>query len=185
MTLRDCCVKRGRFSCYLILFLPCKCGILINGGASVSESVPSGDLEWKPGEEWQGHIDIFGYLAKILRHTHSLHDAAWHVSSSHIVFTHTWYCLVCIQSFLECILIPLLTELHIFTVFAAQTPCSMPQKVCAAVQYVCGEYCREVPEWSSGKGEQIHLDCAGDTNMVILLPVQELACICFQSMHRI
>ena len=76
MIVKDCCVKRGRFSCYLIPFPPCKCGVLINGGTSVSESVPSGDLEWKPGVEWPGYTDIFGYLEKILRHTHSLHGAA-------------------------------------------------------------------------------------------------------------
>lgn len=70
----------------------------------------------------RGYIWLF--IKKSLgTHTHCyLHDAAWHLSGSHIVLTRTWYCLRCMRAFLDCLSISPPAALHLLTSFAPHTP---------------------------------------------------------------
>lgn len=88
---------------------------------------------------WHGVIRRCGYIWLFIEKslgtlTHcSLHDAAWHVSGSHIVLTRTWSCLKRIRAFLDCLSISPLAALHLLTSFASQTPRSVSQKVCVCL----------------------------------------------------
>lgn len=125
--LRECCCSLQPFTlqqlqwcCPLELLLFLRPGVGICHGVARRRG-----YIWLFIEKWLGiHTYCF------------LHDAAWHLSGSHIVLTHTWYCLTSIGAFLKCLSISPLAASHLFTGFAPQAPCSILQKVC--VHLCCG-----------------------------------------------
>lgn len=137
---------------------------------------------------WRGLTRRRGYIWLFIEkslgtHPHCyLGDAAWRVSGSHIVLTCTWYCLVsepfstAFPSLLvqHCIYLPALLVRHLA---ACHWRCVC---VCAAHLLQC---CGEVPGRGADTWEKIHLDGAGGTNALMLLPVHKSAWLCFQGMH--
>lgn len=157
--------------------------VLPSWTAVVSE-IWSGRLAWDGQETWICSAIYW----KILRHTYPL-LLTWCCLTC-ITFTHSAHTYVRLPQIYQS-LSWLSFNLSSSSIASTYQLCSsgtsqhVAEGVCVSVQCISMERCGEAPERGSDTWEQIHLDGAGGTNTLLLLPVQKLAWLCFQGMHCI
>lgn len=170
----DCCCS--------LRSIPCRCAaaleVLPSWTAVVSETW-SGGLAWADQETWV-------YLAiywQILRHTSPL-LFRWRCLAR-IGFTHSAHMYVVLPQMYQS-LSPLpfhrssCSIASTYQLCLSDTSQRVTEGVCVSVQRIS---CSAVPGRGADTWEKIHLDGAGGTNALMLLPVHKSAWLCFQGMH--